>query len=319
MIQHVADALTRVVDFINSPPGQIGIGIALAGGTWKFFEGLEKILTVNTRIQISLWLIEPRPIGIARRKWNETLVEVFEEFYGKNHWSWKCFKRSAQVSFVLGAPAFFVNTYHVASASGGSVAFAPSDLMRFVTSLVETTLFVNILPDYLSLLVSRILLSWLRFTWVTGWFVILSLDMLLSVYIAGFVAVTYFDIVAPLSYGMPVIYDLEYAQLFSFNGLVSIFNRIETLETLEGVRLTYRYVQSYLWLVCLVPAASSSIWLWFYAGSGFVIKTAQRLDLGIRFFQRVFDIENHPLSAIGLVGGTLVALIYWTVVIALRA
>jgi len=55
----------------------------------------------------------------------------------------------------------------------------------------------------------------------------------------------------------------------------------------------------------------TSIPLWLYAGSGFLLKAARRFDIGFQWFNRKADIEKHPLNAIGLVAGSLVALIYW--------
>jgi hypothetical protein len=60
------------------------------------------------------------------------------------------------------------------------------------------------------------------------------------------------------------------------------------------------------------PAFFTSIWLWLYAGSGFLLKFARRFDIGFQWFNSKFDIEKKPLSAIGLVAGSLVAILYWT-------
>jgi hypothetical protein len=64
-----------------------------------------------------------------------------------------------------------------------------------------------------------------------------------------------------------------------------------------------------------VPAFFTSIWLWLYAGSGFLLKFGRRFDVGFDWFNRKFDIENKPLSAIGLVAGSLVAVLWWTVAV----
>jgi hypothetical protein len=55
-----------------------------------------------------------------------------------------------------------------------------------------------------------------------------------------------------------------------------------------------------------------------YAGSGFILRAARRFDIGFQWFNRKFDIEKKPLSAIGLVSGALVAIAYWTVAVAVR-
>ncbi len=69
----------------------------------------------------------------------------------------------------------------------------------------------------------------------------------------------------------------------------------------------------------LLPGIFTSIWLWLYAGSGFLLKAARRFDIGFDWFNRHFDIEHKPLQSIGLVAGALVALLYWAAVILSRA
>ena len=63
------------------------------------------------------------------------------------------------------------------------------------------------------------------------------------------------------------------------------------------------------------PAFFTSIWLWLYAGSGFILKAARRFDIGFGWFNQHLDIEKKPLQSIGLVAGVLVAMAYWAAVI----
>jgi hypothetical protein len=53
----------------------------------------------------------------------------------------------------------------------------------------------------------------------------------------------------------------------------------------------------------IYPAFLTSIWLWLYAGSGFLLKAVRRFDIGLEWFNRRFDIEKKPLLSIGLVAG----------------
>ena len=64
--------------------------------------------------------------------------------------------------------------------------------------------------------------------------------------------------------------------------------------------------------VFVYPAFFTSTWLWLYAGSGFLLKSLGYLDSGFKRFNRICNIEKKPLSAIGLVAGSLVALLYWS-------
>ena len=75
------------------------------------------------------------------------------------------------------------------------------------------------------------------------------------------------------------------------------------LNTLREVRSAWnRFDVLVLW----IPAFFTSIWLWLYAGSGFLLKASRRFDIGFQWFNRKFDIEKKPLQSIGLVAGALV-------------
>lgn len=65
-------------------------------------------------------------------------------------------------------------------------------------------------------------------------------------------------------------------------------------------------------------ALFTSIWLWLYAGSGFLLKAAQRFDISFGWFISNADIEKKPLQSIGLVAGAVVAVVYWAAVIVSR-
>jgi hypothetical protein len=71
-------------------------------------------------------------------------------------------------------------------------------------------------------------------------------------------------------------------------------------------------------MLWLLPVFFASVWLWLYAVSGLLLKAARRIELGFRWFNSKADIEHHPLSAIGLVAGALVAVVYWAAVLVPR-
>jgi hypothetical protein len=61
----------------------------------------------------------------------------------------------------------------------------------------------------------------------------------------------------------------------------------------------------------IIPAVAVTIWMWLPFIAGILLKVASRLDIGVAWFNRRFDIEKKPLHAIGLVAGALVAVVYW--------
>lgn len=58
----MADALTTITNLINSPPGQLAAGAALAGIVWKFFQTVESTLTDDTKLEIGLWLLDQESV-----------------------------------------------------------------------------------------------------------------------------------------------------------------------------------------------------------------------------------------------------------------
>jgi hypothetical protein len=68
-----------------------------------------------------------------------------------------------------------------------------------------------------------------------------------------------------------------------------------------------------LWMYFGIPSV-----LLLYLISAGMLKAARRFDIGFEWFNRKFDIEKKPLQSIGLVAGSLVAVVYWVAVIVSR-
>jgi hypothetical protein len=77
----------------------------------------------------------------------------------------------------------------------------------------------------------------------------------------------------------------------------------------------YDYDAVFAGYASLTTSLIGTVWLWLYAGSGFLLKAAHHFDVGFEWFNRRFDIEKKPLQSIGLVAGSLVALTYWSAVV----
>jgi hypothetical protein len=168
--------------------------------------------------------------------------------------------------------------------------------------LVLTLIFpfvMNALPDYVALLSTRLVLAGMRRTDKgVAWIVLLALDLWLTTVIVMF----------------PVM--LLNAVITGGVRPISLFTYLKlcTVHVLTFMKYTFLIARDSGGYV-IFPAFFTSIWLWLYAGSGFILKTAKRFDIGFDWFNRKIDIEKKPLQSIGLVAGALVALVYWAVVI----
>jgi hypothetical protein len=169
-----------------------------------------------------------------------------------------------------------------------------------------------LLPDYLSLFETRLMLRVLRRFKSFSWSVLV---LLADAAITGVTSL------------VGAIAGTDYASAFYRDDWTG---RLLDLLTLPGLAVNVfdmpiRQVMGKVMLgpvahhgyesILFYPGLFSCLWLWLYAGSGFLLKFARRFDVGFDWFNRKFDIEKKPLSAIGLVAGCIVAVLWWGVVV----
>lgn len=288
----MSDALTTITKLINSPPGQLAAGGVLAGIVWKFFERVEAVLTDQTKLEIAVWLVGRKKFGPKVQPWPETFAKMFDRVFGQKHLSWKCFGRSCAASIVSALLILLVLFLNNPKMSDLIHRYFHGRALLWPVCLLSS----NILPDYLSLLQTRYILEGLRRQLAAG------------------------KIIVPLSGALVITFLLSRLAVF----FAALFG---TIAAESGVPAELWPIQQALWKAIIVligpwvwlyPACFTSIWLWLYAGSGFVLKAARRFDLGFDWFNRHFDIEKKPLQSIGLVAGALVAVVYWMAVVVSR-
>jgi hypothetical protein len=317
---------------VSVPPliGQVIAGVLLAGVVWKLFERVEAVLTDNTKLEIAVWLLRVN-VGQRVEPWPETFAKLFDRVFGQNHLSWRCFWRSSVASLLTSliavATAFLLEPERGILSSNqraptltillnaldnlsswslfvkfrghesiGAVyrfgqGFYPMSVLDWfvIAFLAITTLFLtNLAPDYLSLLETRWLLKAFRSTKISSVAALLLLDLVLT---------------AGLSVAWNGAYFILDTELWKVKGWLLMMRDIVIRNAFLGRD----------WFV--IPSMFTSIWLWLYAGSGFLLKAARRFDIGFDWFNRKFDIEKKPLQSIGLVAGALVAVVYWIVLI----
>lgn len=297
-VKQMADVLTTITHLINSPPGQLAAGGVLAGIVWKFFERVEALLTDDTKLEIAIWLLDRKAIGPTVQNWPTTVTKLFNRVWGDRHFSWKCLWRSSLASYVLGAAIMVVtlvrlHDYTSLRSVGPWRAFV---ILGFVSSVI---------PDYISLLETRGVLAIMKRIQIPiVWSLFVCIDIALT-FATGWLG----------TYGMFYVCARYRTFLFT-HALVDLpRSGIAVLATIYGVSFSGRrnVLLDVFWNTpyLIFPTFFTSVWLWLYAGSGFVLKAARRFDIGFDWFNRKFDIEKKPLQSIGLVAGVLVAVVYW--------
>ena len=141
------------------------------------------------------------------------------------------------------------------------------------------TLFANVFPDYMSLLETRCALrAMVRKPTLRRLLIFLLVDLGVTFALALgaclLPAWLFADVASSLG-GQPVTFEQVWDQ--QVVPIVKAFNDFGSI-----------------WFY---PAFFTSIWLWLYAGSGFLLKAARRFDVGFEWFNQKFDIEKKPLRA----------------------
>ena len=293
--------LPSVTTFINSPPGQLVAGAALAGIVWKFFERVEAVLTDQTKFEIAVWLVGTKTTEKAQ-KWSVVLAALFSRTVGPKHFSWKCISRSTAAS-TLGITA-------------ASVVALPPLVGRpnsFSWHWIVILWIGVVISDYISLFITRLFFRAICIH-PTRAAALLIGDFVVSAAFAWF----FFDLWGSFYYSLkgywvgtinlPV--DLYKDMIVSFFATFMWKIHEPTSLALIVPGDVGRTVN--MKVAFCISSVITSIPLWLYAASGFLLKFARRFDLGFDWFNRKFDIEKKPLSAIGLVASSLVAILYWT-------
>lgn len=291
----MADTLTKL---INSPPGVLVAGGVLAGIVWRFFERVEAVLTDQTKLEIAVWLVGRKKFGPKVQPWPDTFAEIFDRVFGRKHLSWKCLRRSAIASILITIVMFVYSLLHF-----GVRCLNLSGVQWPDTKpILMTSLLACIIPPYLSLLETRLILRVMKRTSHSlTWVLLLIIDLIIT----GYTSVVFVYVAVVLAKGAD---DLG-------GTIISLpFKIAQHPIDLAWILVAPKATASFLFIPCLF----TSIWLWLYAGSGFLLKAARRFDLGFDWFNRKFDIEKKPLQSIGMVAGALVAVVYWTAVIVAR-
>jgi hypothetical protein len=268
------------------PLARLSGGAAAGGVVWKFFEKLDKVVGTEDKIKIWMWLGTPPFEGSIKQieRVPQTFARVFDALFGPKLFSWQFLWRSALVTYTISAAAFVF-----------SWVLKPEPIeFAAIGYLHVLLLFTNVLPDYLSVLKTRIGLRWIGKTSSSIlWVCFVALDVVISIYTANLG--------------------------FIFGASLVEMTPVDTQLLAQVLRHPLQYAFAPTpYFFFIYPAFFATGWLCLYAASGFVLKAAKALDLGFRHFAKHFDIETKPLECIGFVAGVIVALGCWVIVLAAR-
>jgi len=209
--------------------------------------------------------------------WAVTFGNIFDKIFGEKHFSRERFLRSFVATYVF-LIICLVTIYSLFTAYFKSFI---GDISLIIIVLLLGVI-LAIIPYYLSLIQTRYFIKLLEKPRNK---IIILLVLILDV-ISTYILFLFFLVIVP-----------NLLSLASFNGFTKEpFLTVFTLDYFKG--LTGRKS-----LAFLLPTFFTSIWLYFYLFSSWVIKY-------FKFFTKRFDIENKPFKSLGLVSVSTVFVIY---------
>jgi hypothetical protein len=140
------------------------VAIGFAGAFWygvqKAFETVENKLTPQTKQDIAFWLLGLRTERRAQH-WSIAFTTMFDRVSGQRHLSWKCFRRSFYASFLAVVIVFLLWTVLRPAKVQMFIVGGPGVAANLV-HLLEAYLAISLIPDYISLLETRWVLSLMK-------------------------------------------------------------------------------------------------------------------------------------------------------------
>jgi hypothetical protein len=213
------------------------------------------------------WSASARPSAIVSRVFNAT--------FGERHLSLKCAGRSVLATFVF-VTAVVVTVY-----------LETGKMRSFNRAFWFYLVFAGVPSDYLALLKTRILLKI-----VLAPILLLIIDVCASLIISSIV---YLIVIVPVrTTGLADFLQTErYPDIISvFKDLIYLWNVLFHVERLEFFTPPIMFITTLLTSIWIVLIIFSSI-------------TLKMLSPTQRFVAWFFDVDHHPIKAIGIVSGAL--------------
>jgi hypothetical protein len=247
-------------------------GLGIFYGIYNFFKTIDENLNEETSSGIADWLLGEN-MSNKSQWWADTFASVFDKVFGGKQLSWKCFGRSALVAIVS---LLFVSPT-VILLRGGAIH------ERYFVSDLPVQILFNLLPVYICVFITRSSIKLMRryHSLLLG-----AVLLLVAAYVSYLVAAS--------------------GAILGFDRLDRLINGSPGGEPFAGLT---RSIDLGVGVIfgCLFASLGSLVWL----ASGLILSAARRLNLGFKWFNRTFDIRRKPLACLGLVAGTICAVLWW--------
>jgi hypothetical protein len=259
-----------------------GSWLCIAGLIWTLFDRIEKVATESAKesaVQFTLNYKRSEKIeslGIF-------LGNSFDCVFGGKHLTWSCFLRSSVASFLC---MFIVAAIWVSiRPREASLLYKENGALNPLIFLMFYGLLLNIIPDYLSLLQTRIIIRHLKLKkWSALFWVIFDFGLTVIIASLLWLFLFYYDTGHLITYS-------EFS-----DGILSLSNFMNRDLPPLGVVFYSTFF--------------TSIWMWIYAASIGLVKSTVYIDKFHFFAIKNLFRKEQPFMSLGAISITIVTLIY---------
>ncbi len=279
---------------IPQPVVYIAAWLGLIGGVWGIFERAETVIKDDLRRQISTWLKSDFSEKIDSDL-PSMFINIFDNIFGKKHLSFKCFFRSCIVSIiaVIIMSFIFQAVTHFYSPSVFKELYSGILLIILWIFILFFGAILNFIPDYLSLLETRLVINKMRGKHFFSQINFLFIDILLTIAIffcSALILLSTFTTIRIKDF-----FSIKFIMLLclTVKDLILFWNESSILPS--GILLLT------LLPIFLYSTFFTSVWVWLYFGSSMIVKLLRFIGLSINRIGFVFDVDEKPLRSLGFV------------------
>jgi len=236
------------------------VWIPLTTFVWWFFDKFEESSSKERKKALTLWLKNDKTIDV---EWTSIFIRLFDSIFGKRPFSWSFFYRSCLVSGICLTFSSLIIYFSFPEATS---ILKPEASLVYAILMVFLGLFVNFIPDYISLVETRFVLKKFKSNSIFRIFILVLVDLVLT---TAIICGTFL--------------------LFGF-----------LLSDKEGRSGLLELVLS-LFLPIVITSYLTSIWIWLFFLGSLITKLLNLGSLGRNKMGKYFDIENKPFKSVGFV------------------
>lgn len=305
-----------------------GAGVTTFLGFQAFFGKLEDMASPQAKRDISAWLKNTSVSGHLST-WPRQFATLFDNVFGRKHWSLRCFFRSCVASIFavvimvvawslinpLDAATLFARhpmqelydqltpdqRQYLATSFAGRLCFSTG----IIAGIIILLSLISIVPDFVSLLESRYMIRLMertKRTYIIGTLVISDLLLTITIFLTFILVYSGFRAFsAPGEFNEN--YEFVVSELFNSQNYVHLFSLKGMVN--GGVPAS----------VFFYSTLFTSVWVWLYAISIFTIRAANSAGPLFRWVMWFLDIDEKPIRSIGAIAGLIAAVGWWGIVL----